>query len=295
MSFGYDLELSGQHSFEKLNNGNFIMYDNGNFDNPELTRALEISINDIDLSYNIEWEYYLSSDLFTYKWGDADRLINGNTLITAGPAGTLIEVDSLNNLVWQISGIQPTYRSERIYGLYPLAFSFKLPNFHESNDIDNFYFPLGQSAFNLEIFNEGYLNFDFTYTINDEFGWFNENGIISVNSESSYLLETFPIVVDSELENNIIVELCPISKYDIECKSIEILGLSCSTNSNNSFNECPDLILGDVNIDGLINILDILLLVNFILTNEYYELADLNQDGIVNVVDVIVLVNIILN
>ena len=55
------------------------------------------------------------------------------------------------------------------------------------------------------------------------------------------------------------------------------------------------LILGDLNIDGIVNILDILLLVIFILTNEYYELADLNNDGNLNVVDVIQLVNIILN
>jgi hypothetical protein len=52
---------------------------------------------------------------------------------------------------------------------------------------------------------------------------------------------------------------------------------------------------GDVNIDGVVNILDILLLVNFILTNEYNELSDLNSDGNVDVVDVIQLVNIILN
>ena len=141
VAFGFDLGLSGQHSFEKLDNGNFIMYDNGNYDNPELTRALEISINDDDLSYNIEWEYFLPPDLFTHKWGDADRLINGNTLITAGPAGTLMEVNSSNNIVWQITGIQPTYRSERINGLYPLAFSFKLPNFYEINDSLNYFFP----------------------------------------------------------------------------------------------------------------------------------------------------------
>ena len=292
--FGNDLGLSGQHSFEKLDNGNFIMYDNGNFDNPELTRALEISIDDDNLTYNIEWEHYLPSDLFTHKWGDADRLINGNTLITAGASGALIEVDSLNNLVWQVSNIQPTYRSERIYGLYPLSFSFILPNFYENGDSPIFYFPLGQSEFSLEIFNEGYLDYDFSYMINDELGWFNEDGIISVNSGDSYLLNISPNVIESELGNNILVEVCPISKYDVECKSLEIVGISCLTNSDNNFNECPDLLLGDINSDGLVNILDVVQLVNIVLLNQFESLADINSDDLVNILDIVQLVNIIL-
>ncbi len=53
---------------------------------------------------------------------------------------------------------------------------------------------------------------------------------------------------------------------------------------------------GDVNLDGIINILDVIEMVSIILENSSYnELADLNIDGMVNVVDVIQLVNIILS
>ena len=53
---------------------------------------------------------------------------------------------------------------------------------------------------------------------------------------------------------------------------------------------------GDVNLDGIINILDIIEMVSIILGNYYYnELADLNSDGMVNVIDVIQLVSIILS
>ena len=53
---------------------------------------------------------------------------------------------------------------------------------------------------------------------------------------------------------------------------------------------------GDLNGDGVINVLDILLLVNMILLNaEYNEIADLNADGIVNIQDIIMLVNIIIS
>jgi len=53
---------------------------------------------------------------------------------------------------------------------------------------------------------------------------------------------------------------------------------------------------GDVNTDGVINILDIVLSVNFVLgvdspSNIQSALADMNSDGIINILDVILLVN----
>ena len=56
-----------------------------------------------------------------------------------------------------------------------------------------------------------------------------------------------------------------------------------------------DTQIGDINMDGNINVLDVVLLVDIILFGEYNGLADLNVDGIINVLDVIQLVNIILN
>ena len=52
---------------------------------------------------------------------------------------------------------------------------------------------------------------------------------------------------------------------------------------------------GDVNADGVVNILDVVLLVNMVLSDEYDSTADLNNDGLVNVLDIVVLVDTILN
>ena len=54
---------------------------------------------------------------------------------------------------------------------------------------------------------------------------------------------------------------------------------------------------GDSNADGILNVLDVVILVNFILNpgDENLEVADMNSDGVVNVLDVVTLVNIILN
>ena len=57
----------------------------------------------------------------------------------------------------------------------------------------------------------------------------------------------------------------------------------------------PNRTIGDLNDDGEINIVDVVLLVSFILENSINENADLNQDDFINVIDVVLLVDIILN
>jgi hypothetical protein len=74
---------------------------------------------------------------------------------------------------------------------------------------------------------------------------------------------------------------CGGSAEDDECGICNGNGTSC-------------LDLGDLNDDELINIQDIIILVNFILENDYNELGDVNGDEILNVLDVIVLLNFIL-
>ena len=55
-------------------------------------------------------------------------------------------------------------------------------------------------------------------------------------------------------------------------------------------------VLGDLNGDSIVNILDVIIMVNMILGVEpESSLADLNSDGILNVLDVVQQINLILN
>jgi len=54
-----------------------------------------------------------------------------------------------------------------------------------------------------------------------------------------------------------------------------------------------NIILGDINGDEILNVLDIVLMINMILDNEYSIVADVNEDGFVNVIDVVLMVNIL--
>ena len=63
-------------------------------------------------------------------------------------------------------------------------------------------------------------------------------------------------------------------------------------------NDAP-MVQGDINVDGIVNILDIVYLVNFILNNQtptdiQFTSSDLNLDGLLNILDIVQLVNIIL-
>ena len=58
--------------------------------------------------------------------------------------------------------------------------------------------------------------------------------------------------------------------------------------------ECESVIQGDLNGDGVIDILDIIILVNMILNDEYNSIADLNEDGELNILDLVIMVNLVL-
>ena len=109
------------------------------------------------------------------------------------------------------------------------------------------------------------------------------SGGVGINIE-----EPFEILFDSSLtESDIIFTLNILSNqsgYIAYTQSFPII-LSVIENS---------MILGDINADSLINVLDVVQLVNIILSNSSNEAADLNQDDMINVQDIILLINLIL-
>ena len=56
-----------------------------------------------------------------------------------------------------------------------------------------------------------------------------------------------------------------------------------------------NLIAGDINNDSSVNVQDVVLVINFVLSNDYNNLADLNFDDVIDVLDVVLIINIILN
>lgn len=101
------------------------------------------------------------------------------------------------------------------------------------------------------------------------------------------------------------------SSNPVETFILDVLGtyqFHCATNPGNSNNwgtiivEEPEIeiLYGDVNFDGVINVLDIVNVINDILgvnqlSEESFVPADVNMDGIINVLDILNIVNIIVS
>ena len=76
-------------------------------------------------------------------------------------------------------------------------------------------------------------------------------------------------------------------------------GLSNITIPAFSMNTCIQIILGDANQDEILNVIDIIMIVNYILDNiilseKELVISDINVDDLVNITDIIEIVNIIL-
>ena len=57
---------------------------------------------------------------------------------------------------------------------------------------------------------------------------------------------------------------------------------------------CNNFIQGDLNQDDIVNIIDIILVIDYILNDIYNQSADLNDDGTNNILDILLLVDIII-
>lgn len=89
-------ELSGPHDATLLPNGNILVFDNG------LARKWSRIVEVNPLENRIVWEYRAPEpeDFFTMTRGAAQRLPNGNTLVTYSRRGIIFEVTPDGETVW---------------------------------------------------------------------------------------------------------------------------------------------------------------------------------------------------
>ncbi len=120
--------LSLQHDPTLLPNGNILVFDNG-FDRIPApftmfgSRAVEINpkTNKIVWSFDAGQSPIDKVKFFAAIVGGAQRLSNGNTLITDGPRGHIFEVTKSGKVVWDIVSPYETKKT----GAFPNNFLFK--------------------------------------------------------------------------------------------------------------------------------------------------------------------------
>jgi len=109
-----DQRLFGQHDVRFINGlpsngGNFLVFNNNRFENissvdefliPQNTDgSYDLSQNTDNLPLDYEWSY-MGTNIYAPRVSGASRLSNGNTLITVGTEGQIIEINNQDNIVW---------------------------------------------------------------------------------------------------------------------------------------------------------------------------------------------------
>ena len=122
-----------QHSPELQPGGNILLFDNGTrrpaARGGEFSRALELEVDEQAMTARAVWSYRHEPDLFCPIWSDADRLPNGNTLVTfgtrtEGDTTRYVEVAPDGQVVWDVELLPSgwgTYRAERILRDVPVG------------------------------------------------------------------------------------------------------------------------------------------------------------------------------
>jgi hypothetical protein len=102
-----DQQLFGPHSVTKLDNGNFLIFDNG-WQRPEGNRSRVVEVD--PKSKTVVWQYapFSGNSFYSAFQGSTQRLPNGNTLVTSSTQGHIFEVTggARPQVVWEF--ILPT-------------------------------------------------------------------------------------------------------------------------------------------------------------------------------------------
>jgi len=116
-----NIGFSHQHAIRRLLNGDITLFDDGNFHNPPFSRGVEYSLDEINKTATLVWQYRNNPDIYGNAMGYVQRFDNGNTLIgwgTANPSVTEAASDGSVALEMSLPFGQWSYRAFKL----PLIF-----------------------------------------------------------------------------------------------------------------------------------------------------------------------------
>jgi len=109
-----DVIFEKQHDARRVPNGNLMLFDNRL---SEYSRAIEYSLDETNMTATLVWEHRHTPDIFSARLGNAQRLSNGNTLVSWSYAETtLTEInrEGATLLEMALPKEMTTYRSYRL-------------------------------------------------------------------------------------------------------------------------------------------------------------------------------------
>ena len=210
---------------------------------------------------------------FLYRWGNSENYDRGN--------------NSNRILEWQhgVNWIEPGYPGEGNLLIYNNKHSLNSSAVIEIsppiNENGNYFIddlePYGPSSLDW-MYQDNY----FSDIQSGAFRLPNGNTIITVANDR---ISSRPLIFEVNYEGEIILEY-QLAESDTMIPRSDKYGYDFFGSNQ---------IFGDINSDQFVNVVDIICIVNIILSNNsYIETSDLNNDGFVNIADVVFLVGLIL-
>ena len=176
-----------------------------------------------------------------------------------------------------------------ISSIQSLDISLSSPQIINSNVLIENIFLSNQSSYNNVLKSNGLsqIIFDFIPSQNSA----NLEGLVSILSD--YGNDLNQIINIQDVDNSIYVGENDVFYYSISSDT------NCFINGGISVSSEVTINFGDVNFDSEINILDVILIIDFILDDSLnqiqFENSDINSDDIINIFDIILLVENIMN
>ena len=105
--------FSRQHDVRRIENGNILLFDNGNDHDPPISRAVEYEIDESEKTADLVWDFSHPQGYVGLAMGSVQRLPNNNTLINWGrllnQGAVITEVDYDKNIVLEIQYPNPIH------------------------------------------------------------------------------------------------------------------------------------------------------------------------------------------
>ena len=110
-------EFYHQHDVRVLPNGHFTVFDNHNFHQPQISRALEYAVDEQAKTATLVWEYQTTPGVYADAMGNVQRLPNGDSVVDWGtvfvPNISEVRPDGTRAFELDFGGPDVSYRAFR--------------------------------------------------------------------------------------------------------------------------------------------------------------------------------------
>lgn len=125
-----DLHFSGQHDIRRQKNGNITIWNNGQYTNPSIGRAMEFKLDESNKTATLKWEYIHHQEMYSTAMGNHQVLANGNRLVNFGfvePEYPMtVIIDNAKSLIMEIYGPEK-FANYRAFHYPDLPWDLKQP------------------------------------------------------------------------------------------------------------------------------------------------------------------------